>query len=219
MNTNEGFSFDTIKDFDRHIDLSIPNYTNLQKAILNIATHYVSDGDTIYDLGCSTGLLLTRIKEGKAKNLTLIGVDQSQNLLGNASTSDIDFYQTDITSEDFVIEKASLVLSIFTLQFLPIHKRADLIAKVYEALPKGGAFIVAEKCYINDGYLQDLFTFSYYDLKLEHFTAKEILDKQFSLRRLMRPLSEHENRELFSRFERVHSFWQFLQFKAWLCIK
>lgn len=218
MNTNS-FSFDTIAEFDNHIDLSIPNYSNLQNAILRIATHYLRDAGRIYDLGCSTGALLRRLAELSDEQTELIGLDKSDNLLSIETNERVELRNIDLTSDSLTLESANLILSIFTLQFLPIDKRTGLIQKVYDALPVGGAFIVAEKQYLNDGYLQDTFTFSYYDMKLKHFSAEEILSKQLALRRIMRPLSEGENRELLSKFSRVVSFWQFLSFKAYLCIK
>lgn len=216
---NGNFSFNTVEDFDNHIDLSIPNYANLQQAILRIATHYLRDNGRVYDLGCSTGLLLSKLSEIADMGTDLVGIDQSENLLPTTENSRIRFINQDLTKPSFVFDPANLILSVFTMQFLPLESRAELIAKVYDALPVGGAFIIAEKQYINDGYLQDTFTFSYYDMKLKHFSAEEILDKQFSLRRIMRPLSEGENRELLSKFSRVVSFWQFLSFKAYLCVK
>lgn len=219
MATNGNFSFETIEAFDNHIDLSIPNYGNLQQAILRIATHYLRDNGRVYDLGCSTGLLLSRLVEMVDEQTELVGIDQAENLLSAAIHERVRLVNVDLTTADFSLLPANLILSVFTLQFLPIESRAALIKKVYDALPVGGAFIVAEKQYINDGYIQDTFTFSYYDMKLKHFSADEILSKQLSLRRIMRPLSEGENRELLSCFSRVVSFWQFLSFKAYLCIK
>ena len=218
MNTKP-FSFDTIHSFDDHIDQSIPGYSVLQRSILRLATHFIRDNSRVYDLGCSTGLLLSRLALLTPDSTQLIGIDQSLNLLGLTQCPKVLYRQQDLTDPAFTLDPACLVLSIFTLQFLPLDVRQQLIDKIYEALPVGGAFIFSEKQYINDGYLQELFTFSHYDLKYDHFTAEEVLTKQQSLRKIMRPVSEGENRELLKSFSRVVSFWQFLHFKAYLCLK
>lgn len=220
MPTDPAFSFDTVEAFDQHIDLSIPNYSNLQSAILRIATHYIKPAGRIYDLGCSTGKLLSRLRPMCDESTALVGLDIADNLLLANRPEGVELVKLDLSQPDsFDLNPANLILSIFTLQFLPQECRGKLVQKVYDALPVGGAFIVAEKQYIDDGYLQDTFTFSYYDMKLEHFSAEDILSKQLSLRRIMRPLSEEENLRLLSPFGRVISFWQFMQFKAYLCIK
>lgn len=216
---SSNFSFDTIKQFDEHIDLSIPTYSNLRDAILRLSTYFVSEHSIVYDLGCSTGLTLSLLSKLVPDSARLIGVDRAQNLLGHSVDPRIELQRVDLTGPQLVFAPACLILSVFTLQFLPVADRAALIEKVYNALEPGGALIIAEKTYIDDGFAQDLFTFAYYDSKLKNFTAEEVLDKQLALRRIMRPQTEPQNLQLVERFAKVYPFWQYLQFKAWLCIK
>jgi tRNA (cmo5U34)-methyltransferase len=213
------FSFDTVEQFDDHIDLSIPTYSNLRDAILRMATYFVKSDSIVYDLGCSTGLTLAKLSELVPGSVRLVGIDTSDNLLGKAGSGRVEFQRVDLTSPRLVLAPCDLVLSVFTLQFLPVADRAELVRKVYDALEPGGAFIISEKTYIDDGFIQDVFTFGYYDMKLKNFTAEQILDKQMSLRRIMRPQTEAENLQLLTPFSRVYPFWQYLQFRAWLCIK
>ncbi|MVM36068.1 methyltransferase domain-containing protein [Spirosoma sp. HMF4905] len=216
---NGDFSFDTVQQFDDHIDLSIPTYSNLREAILRLSTSFVKTDSTVYDLGCSTGLLLSLLANQVPGSVRLVGIDVSINLLQQSSDLRIERHRMDLASERFRLTPTDLVFSIFTLQFLPVIARQSVVDKVYEALEPGGAFIVAEKTFIDDGLIQDLFTFGYYDMKLKNFTAEEVLDKQLALRRIMRPQTEPENLKLFTRFARIFPFWQYLHFKAWLCIK
>lgn len=218
MNTKP-FSFDTVEQFDNHIELSIPTYANLREAILRMATYFVKADSIVYDLGCSTGLTLAKLALSVPDSVRLIGIDNSHNLLGKATDHRVERQRVDLTSDRLVLAPCDLVLSVFTLQFLPVHTRAHLIRKVYDALIPGGAFLVAEKTYIDDGLIQDLYTFGYYDQKLKSFTPQEILDKQLSLRQIMRPQTESENMKLLGEFGKIYPFWQYLQFKAWLCIK
>ncbi|GAB2549714.1 methyltransferase domain-containing protein [Spirosoma aerophilum] len=216
---NGNFSFDTVQQFDNHIDLSIPTYSNLRDAILRLATSFVAADSVVYDLGCSTGLTLSMLAGLVPDSARLIGIDRAQNLLGCSVDPRIELQRVDLTGPQLVLAPASLILSVFTLQFLPMQERAAIVEKAYNALEPGGAFILAEKTYLHDGFAQDLFTFAYYDSKLKNFTPEEILDKQLALRRIMRPQTEpHIQREL-SAFSNVYPFWQYLQFKAWLCIK
>ena len=86
----------------------------------------------------------------------------------------------------------SLCTSIFTLQFLPRSLRESLIKKVYCNLNPGGAFIFSEKIYSSNPRIQDMMTFVYYDYKKQNFTSDQILNKELSLREIMRPVMEKE---------------------------
>ena len=113
------------------------------------------------------------------------------------------------------------ISTLFTIQFLPIGKRKDLIKKVYDGLNKGGAFIFCEKFYLEIGKIQEIFTFSHYDEKLKSFSSEEILGKQMILREIMKPLTRKENEELLESagFRFVETFFQSLNFCGWICIK
>jgi tRNA (cmo5U34)-methyltransferase len=96
-----------------------------------------------------------------------------------------------------------------------------ILRKVYEGLNDGGAFILAEKVYLNDGKTQDIFTFSYYDFKRKSFSPEEILGKQTALRKIMKNNTADELEEMLKKvgFKRVQPFFQALNFVGWLCIK
>jgi hypothetical protein len=64
-------------------------------------------------------------------------------------------------------------------------------------------------------------SFSHYDYKLKTFNAKEILDKEKDLRRLMRLNTTRENMELADKagFKEKQIFWKFYNFECWLLVK
>lgn len=218
------FSFDTIESFDRHIDLSILGFLNLQKTILNMSSYFIKSNCNVYDIGCSTGLLLAHLNRKIGDpSVRYFGVDVSENLLGQncPKEANIIFEKENVYSDDFLMKKSSFVLSVFTLQFLPVHKRAIVLKKIYDSLNLGGAFIISEKTYVADGQVQDIFTFTYYDYKQESFTPEQILSKQGDLRKIMNTVSQEEIEQSLREagFRKVFKFWQSLQFNGWLCIK
>lgn len=215
MNSGKEFSFDTIQDFDDHIAKSIANYDLLADAIRNITDYFVVEDTAIVDLGCSTGELLKSIKHKGRK----IGIDKSSNLLP-ANTDSAEFFNQDITlMKEF--PKSSVVLSIFTLQFIDRDKRQDIVKKIYDSLIEGGVFIWAEKTICPQGKFQEIMNFSHYDYKLKTFSAKEILDKEKDLRRLMRLNTTRENMELADKagFSNKQIFWKFYNFECWMLVK
>ena len=63
-------------------------------------------------------------------------------------------------NQDFLntkIRKADLILSYYTIQFMPPRHRQTLINKIYNSLNWGGAFIMFEKIRASDARFQDIF--------------------------------------------------------------
>lgn len=211
------FSFDTVSDFDDHINLSIPNYDVLQRAIVSLSSFFLKEKGCL-DIGCSTGALLRKISQ--TYEGPLLGVDISENLIRENTQKNITLLRHDITDglPDVEFDFATCV---FTLQFLPPDSVEKVLKEVYQKLPKGGGLVVCEKTFMADGFAQELMTFSHYDYKTEAFSAEEIFKKQISLRKIMTPVSEAENikRLRDAGFKNIIRFWQSFQFIGWLCIK
>ena len=117
--------------------------------------------------------------------------------------------------------KSSLILSIFTLQFLPYEDRASILENIYESLVEGGAFIWAEKVHEEEGELERVINGAHYDFKRKAFTAEQILDKERDLRPIMKVNSSMRNQVLAQNagFTVGTMFWKFFNFEAWLYIK
>jgi tRNA (cmo5U34)-methyltransferase len=77
---------------------------------------------------------------------------------------------------------ASLVFSLFTLQFIPEKDKLALLRKYRSGLVQGGALIIAEKVLADSGRMQDALTFPFYDHKMKSFRPKHILKKEKDLR-------------------------------------
>lgn len=218
------FSFDTIDDFDRHIQLSIPNYLHIHELICSMSSSFIKPGTNVFDLGTSTGSLVNKLSYHNRyiKDVTYFGIDKSDNLLpeDREPLNNIKFLKEDITG-DWTFINVSLITSIFTLQFIPVNDRIKILENIYKSLNPDGAVIICEKVFLKDGFMQDLFTFSYYDYKKKSFTEKEILDKQRDLREIMRPLTEEQNKTLFRDigFKNIETFFSSLFFKGWILCK
>jgi len=211
------FSFDTVKDFDNHINNSIKGYDLLDYLILNLCSFFTKEETLVIDLGCTTGRLLDKIN--KKYNSDCIGYDIIDNQF--IKETNCKLFKEDITNKDFNLPKANIILSVFTLQFININKRIQVLKKVYDSLTINGAFIFCEKEICNDGVIQECFTFSNYDNKKQSFSADEILSKEVDLRKLMNNLNSRQNIELLkeSGFSNIEPFFQSLNFKGYICRK
>jgi tRNA (cmo5U34)-methyltransferase len=215
MSSTEAFSFETIKNFDEHIAQSIPNYHTLTEAICDLSTYFITEDTQVIDLGCSTGKLLEKLPHRGKK----VGIDIADNLL--PESHDETFYiRQDLKALDN-FGKSSLILSIFTLQFIPYENRPNILSNIYESLIEGGAFIWAEKVREEDGELEQAINGAFFDFKRKAFTPEQILNKERDLRPMMKVNSSIRNQILAKNagFTVGTMFWKFYNFEAWLYVK
>lgn len=82
------FGDDVAEVFDDMISRSVPGYLEIQLLMNSLVGRACSPGDTVYDLGCSTGTTLALIaKRFPQLNLNLVGIDSSRPMLERAEKS------------------------------------------------------------------------------------------------------------------------------------
>ena len=203
------FTFATRDEgFDNHINQSIRHYSDLWNDVLSMSQYFVEDYTNVVDIGCSTGKLL----EVEPDFYDVLDEDER-------NIPNLHYEKIDIRS--FHFGNCSLVTSIFTLQFMPQRDRQDVIDCIYNGLQKGGAFIFAEKTVSESARIHEIRTFTYYDFKRESFTTDDIMDKERTLRHMMKPNTRSELIDMVTNagFEHVDSFWQNHAFTGFIAIK
>lgn len=215
--------------FDNHIEHSIRGYTNLWNDILKYSEYFVEDESEVVDIGCSTGKLLKAMiaQNTFAPKARYIGVELEEDFFEGFDEDELrydnlKYHRDDIRSFKFS-ENTNLVTSIFTLQFIPLNQRRDIITQIFNGLRPGGAFIFAEKTIAEYSRIQEIRTFTYYDYKREHFTSDDILDKEKTLRHMMKPNTRGELISMCAAagfgLSKIDSFWQNHGFTAFIAIK
>ena len=61
-----------------------------------------------------------------------------------------------------------MILSMFTIQFIPPEHRQDLINKIYDSLDWGGGFFLFEKVRVSDARFQEMMQNIYIDYKIDN---------------------------------------------------
>lgn len=214
------FSFQTVNNFDQHINNSIAGYSDLVEDVLKISDYFVEDGMKSYDLGCSTGSLIKRLSVRHPKSF-FVGIDKEDNFSKDfTSSGNYQLIKRDLMTIDNFSE-ATFITSLFTMQFLSERDRTTIIDRVYKSLQVGGCFLWCEKILSNNPKFQDILSFIYYDRKREKFTDTEILDKERSLRKIMKSLTLEDNFSILNRvgFSRYEIFWRRYNFVGIIAIK
>lgn len=225
-NANWTFDGAVAKSFDSHVSKSVPLYHEGHKLIEYLSDFFIKDNTTVYDIGSSTGELFSKLKQRvKRKNVSFVGIEPVANMISEArikhkGDESITFVHDDIV--DFQLESSSLVTSYYTLQFIDLKHRKDIVQKIYSSLTTGGAFILFEKVRAPEAKLQDIMTQIYNEFKYDNgFDAQEIFHKSRSLKGVMEPLSSDENLEMLRGvgFSRVMSVAKYITFEGFIAIK
>ena len=223
-----GWSFEHVAEtFAQHIRRSVPLYDEGHDLICQISDYFIRNDSVAYDLGASTGELLSKLAarhEGKSGAM-FIGIDNQDGMVKHARKSlgkrrNIRFESGDINLWDY--EAADFMAAFYTVQFVPPKLRQDLINKIYRSLNWGGAFLFFEKVRAPDARFQDLCTGIYTDFKLEHgFTEAEIVNKSLSLKAVLEPFSSEGNLALLKRagFVDIMTVIKYVPFEGLLAIK
>ncbi len=223
LRSNWKFNKSVTENFETHVRKSVPFYDISHSIIEGLSDFFLKDGSTCYDLGCSTGTLLSKLnKRHSSKKISFIGYDQSKFMIKKAKKKNkkVKFFNQDITKVN--LKKNDLVLSLYTMQFIEPKKRQLLVNKVYKSLEWGGAFVLYEKIRGRDARFQDILNFLYFDFKRQNgFSDKEILNKEISLRSVMEPYTISANTEFLKRagFKDIMPISQYLSFVGLLAIK
>ena len=222
------FGGDTPNKFDEHISKSVPSYEFGQSIISNYSDFFVNlTPKLIYDIGCSTGSLLSKIDaRHHEKDLNFIGIDIIPEMIEVAkkrkylNPKKFKFECIDVL--DMSLEKTSIVICYYTLQFILPSVRQQLVNRIYESLAWGGAFFVFEKTRGPDGRFQDMNTHVYNEYKINKgYSPSEIFSKSRALTGVLEPFSDKGNIDMFKRagFKDIEYIFTNICFKGWICIK
>lgn len=222
INTKKKWSFNNgvYKKFDQHILKSVPGYTSGHDIILSIARDVLPSKTKVLDIGCSTGVLLKKLAKQKSDNSKYIGIDTSKEMINFAkqnNPNNIKFYCKNLDS--FKQKSFDLIISYFTMQFIPLKNKILFLENIFNKLEVGGIFILFEKVINNNGNLKNIFEHSYRDFKLKNgYTELEIFNKDESLRGAMFPCSREKNFEFLTKakFKNIQVIQQNLMFEGYI---
>ena len=226
--SNWEFSGETVINFDDHVKKSVPFYEEGHQLTCSLSKFFVKDNSIVYEIGCSTGRLSTKLSESN-KNKTgvrFIGLDIEKDMVDFANKqlektqSNVSFENVNIVSAE--LEKSDLIVCYYTIQFISPSDRQEVIDKLYQSLNWGGALIMFEKVRAPDARFQDIINTLYLNYKLDQgYTGDNIVSKMMSLKGVLEPFSTQGNIDLLKRagFSDIVSIQKYLSFEGFLGIK
>jgi ubiquinone/menaquinone biosynthesis C-methylase UbiE len=215
MNEKQVFDFDAVKDFDNHINLSIPDYDSLIRVFTALYLESMPPEGKCIDIGCSTGKLLNtipRIRDGNYHGCDVVKMCEDSHYQFEFQQKDCVEFLKSFTSVD-------VIFSIFTLQFLGKHKRKDALVEVKRLIDEGAVFLVAEKVYCDNAKVNTILHREHMREKREHFSDEEILDKDYQLFGTMFCSESTQIDIELGKLGKYEQVWQSYNFKGWIVQK
>jgi len=215
--------------FDDMLNRSVPFYIEIQRMITEMVNDFAVDGSSIYDLGCSTGTTLVNIASQVKKDVKLIGIDNSDEMLKRCKeklnergvTKNLELQKVDL-NQGITISNASVVVMILTLQFVrPLYRNA-LVKSIYQGMNRDGCLILVEKVLGESPMLNRLFIKYYYALKKRRgYSNLEITQKREALENVLIPYKLLENRKMLKKagFREIDVFFKWHNFCGIVAIK
>ena len=221
------FKGNVYKNFDQHINKSVPLYLETHQLYLHLSDFFLHDNSKILDLGCSTGVFLSNLYDrhkNNSKKIKFIGIDSIKEMINFCKKKNkkkkISFLKKDIHNINF--KNSSIISSFYTIQFISPKKRQDLINKIYRGLNWGGAFFMVEKVRGPDARFQDIFNQIYVEYKLSKgYSPNQIVNKSNSLKGILEPFSSKANIDMLKRsgFKDINTVFKYSCFEGYLAIK
>ncbi|NIL95509.1 MAG: carboxy-S-adenosyl-L-methionine synthase CmoA [Woeseiaceae bacterium] len=225
---DEPFRFDesVARVFPDMLRRSIPGYAASIEAIGSLAARYVKPGTSCYDLGCSLGAASLAMHQGnRAEDVRIIAIDNSAAMVERcraavAGNDDIDVQLADVRETPIV--NASMVVMNYTLQFLDLAARDDIVRGIHSGLVPGGLFLLSEKVVDEDAHMEELLV----DLHHEHkrrndYSQLEISRKRAALENVLIPetVAAHKRRLSAAGFAHTAVWLRYFNFVSIVAIK
>lgn len=215
--------------FPDMIRRSVPGYGEIIALLGLFAERYARPDSNLYDLGCSLGAATLSLRRRlRAENCRIIAVDSApamvercrKNLAAEASPVPVAVHCADI--REVSIEKASVVVLNFTLQFLPPDQRADLLRKIQAGLLPGGVLVLSEKVVFETAGEQRFQEAMHLDFKRANgYSDLAISQKRSALENVLIPetLEAHHLRLREVGFAEVHTWFRCFDFASMAAFK
>lgn len=225
------FRFDaTVAEvFPDMIQRSVPGYQTIIQTIGKLTGRYQQPQSHYYDLGSSLGAASLAMRRAlQDPSSKVIAIDNSAAMVERC-TLHLQAFRSDIPLQvlladirDVPIENAAVVVSNFTLQFLPKADRTALVQRIYQGLKPGGIFILSEKILAEDPLSNELLIDLHHDFKRANgYSELEISQKRTALENVMRPdtVSEHQQRFHAAGFSHSSLWFQCFNFCSMVAFK
>ena len=224
------FVFDekVVDVFPDMINRSVPGYGTIINLIGTVAAQYAKPNTHLYDLGCSLGAASLSMRHHLTEEgCKIISVDNALAMIERLNKIlQRDNSKTPVQAlcaniQDIEIKNASVAVMNFTLQFIPLDERKNILTKIYNGLNEGGCLILSEKLAFPDDENEIQIALHHAFKKANGYSDLEISQKRSALENVLIPEKKetHIKRLTEIGFAQVFPLFQCFNFASFIAIK
>jgi tRNA (cmo5U34)-methyltransferase len=223
------FNEEVVAVFDDMLSRSVPGYDIAQQLVGLVAEYCLPPDSRCYDLGSSLGASTFAIANKlRGDHSEIVAVDSSAAMMDGLRTRlrgaqlpvKVSLRCEDII--DTVFDNASLVVMNYTLQFVPLARRDELISRISAGLRDGGVLVLSEKMRAESPAEDDLTRNIHHAFKRAMgYSDLEIAQKRDSLTGFLHreSFSEHHTRLIKAGFSEIYLLVRALGFGSIVAFK
>jgi tRNA (cmo5U34)-methyltransferase len=222
------FNEQVARVFDDMAVRSIPLYEETIRSSVDWALDFYQSESKIIDIGCSTGTCIAAIAANSAYKINFVGVDSSASMIKKARIKLKSFvrdHSIDLKCEDALLSDysgASVVIMNYTLQFVSITKRAELLQKIFDNMLDNGILFISDKLTSSCKEFNETIVNNYHAFKKSNnYSSTEIERKKETLENVLLPLSFEDEVSLIKNagFSSVEPILKWNNFCSFVAIK
>lgn len=223
------FDGNVVDVFPDMINRSVPGYSTVINMIGITAEQYAKPNTRIYDLGCSLGAASLSMRHRLTEeSCEIVAVDNAEamierlNKILQRDNSKISVQTLCADIQNMDINNASVVVMNFTLQFIPLSERKNILTKIYQGLNDGGCLILSEKLEFSDSDENEMQIDLHHAFKKTNgYSDLEIAQKRSALENVLIPETKeiHIQRLKDIGFSQVAPWFQCFNFASFIAIK
>ena len=184
-------STEIAKKFDNHVREQLPWYDMITEAVIYIARNYLTEGNTIVDIGASTGNISKKLLPlAKERNAKIIAIEKSiEMIMEMYEMENISVIHDDVTNIKMI--EGQVYILFLTLMFIPIDKREILLNEISKKIKKGGCIIIVDKICDHSGYFATVMKRLTWHWKMQQkANYEDIINKEMSLAGVQIPINK-----------------------------
>jgi tRNA (cmo5U34)-methyltransferase len=192
----KSWTFETLEianTFDNHVREQLPWYDMVTESVAYIIKNYLSENDTVVDIGASTGNMIEKILPlVQERSCYITAIEKSESMFDKlknkyANESCIELVDSDVM--DIELPKAKVYILFLTLMFIPIHQRQKLMQRIKDKCEEGGVIIIVDKVCDHHGYFSTVLKRLTMHFKLlQGAKPEDVLIKEMSLAGVQIPI-------------------------------
>ena len=179
--------------FDNHVREQLPWYDMVTESVSYIIKNYLSENDTVVDIGASTGNMIEKILPFvQERSCYITAIEKSETMFEKlknkyANESCIELVYEDVM--DIQLPKAKVYILFLTLMFIPVQQRAKLMQTIRNKCEEGGVIIIVDKVCNHFGYFSTVLKRMTMHFKLlQGAKPEDVLIKEMSLAGVQIPI-------------------------------